>query len=95
MSSASKFADAFLSVMSVSYGHNTIFAFLTPFGEPKERFADLDMGSMSSGSSRSLVTVSEILMTWRLGVVMLSLLGPNCFRGVVGALVKDMPDPGS
>ena len=96
MSSGLRSAGVFLSIISVSNYLNIALAILTPFGEPKERFADPDMGSLSSGSSTSLVNVSEIFVMLRVGVrVFLCLLETNCFCGVVGVLLKDVLDAGS
>ena len=69
---------------------------LTALGEPKERFADPDVGSLSSGSS-AVVSASEALVILRVGVTgYLSFLEIDCFFGVVGgALAKDVPDVGS
>ena len=82
--------------MLISNSFNLVRVIQTPFGERSERFDDVDIGSMSSGSSESLVNVSDVLVTCLVGVTgFWYLLEIDFFRGVVGALATDVPDEGS
>ncbi len=64
---------------------------LTPSGEPRVRFVDLVIGSLSRGSSDTSVTVSEAFTSRRPDFTTdSSLRSMICFRGVDGAVVKDV-----